>query len=108
MKRTDQAKINRAIRFLNQSYKIEINRIKTNSDSKHEKLKKKIAESLIKNGKSIITEAKFKKIGNKSGRADIFILDDSVIIEILDNETDKMFNKKKKYYPKLKIIKIRC
>jgi len=101
-----QSKINQSLRLLDQSYKIEINKIKLNSDSAHEKLKKKIAESLIKKGKSIITEAIFKSINGKFGRADIFNLSDCEIIEILDTESTERFNKKKSYYPKVKIIKI--
>ena len=103
-----QAKINRALRFLDPSYRIQINEIKVNSNSKHETLKKKIAESLIKNGKSIVTEARFKKIGNKSGRADIVILDDFICVEILDNESDERFESKKNYYPsQFQLIKLR-
>lgn len=108
MKRTEQAKINRVLRLLDNSYKIEINKIKVNSNSKHEKLKRKVAESLIKDGKQIITEAIFLPLNGRFGRCDILNLTDGEIIEIRSSETLERFESKKRYYPKLKIKYIRC
>jgi len=107
LKNTDQIKINRALRLLDSSFKLELNKIKKNSNNPHEMLKEKIAKELIKDGKTILTEVRFKKINGRSGRCDILNLSDGIIIEILDSEKEERFNSKLLYYPtNFKIIKI--
>ena len=70
----------------------------------HERKKFEICWWLLKNKYTFITEAIFEK----SGRADIFILDTGVAIEILHSETDKQFDAKLDKYPdEIKVHKIR-
>lgn len=104
---TIQTKRNNNLRLLDHAYKIYLNRVKTSTaNSKiHENMKKEVCEELRKHGKHFVTEARF--IGG--GIGDIFVLDDSRVIEILHTETNERFKKKLNYYPKsLSIEVVRC
>jgi len=69
----------------------------SNSESKkHIDKKKEICAELILQGKQFLTEAIFEN----GGRADILVLDDFEVIEILSSETERAFEQKKDYYPR--------
>jgi len=71
----------------------------------HFNTKKKIFEKLRSEGKHVITEAIFKT----GGRADIFVLDDFRVIEVVKTETEESIKNKHATYPAgLKIEVIRC
>lgn len=67
-----------------------------NEGRKHGEMKEEICKELRRQGKSFVTEAIFKK----GGRADVLVLDDFEVIEILDSESIEEFEVKKSYYPK--------
>ena len=93
----EQQKINKALRYLDMGYNVKQNVVKlnvTNSIS-HELAKCKKTYELIKEGKSVVTEAIFKG----GGRADIFCLNDFRVFEVLTSETEKEFLKKTAKYP---------
>lgn len=72
-------------------------RINTANSLEHEIAKLKICYDLIKDGKEVITEAIF----NNGSRADILILDNNKIIEILHSEKEMDCKKKSEKYPAL-------
>lgn len=95
---------NNTARKVEQASKIHRNCIRVNSNNtiEHEQLKFEICYWLKKNGKEFITEAKFS---DGSGIADILVLDDDIVIEVLHSETEERF--KTKNYPVSDIIKIK-
>lgn len=96
-------KLNEALRLVRISNrKINMIRFSKTETEEHKNKKIEICNNLVKEGKSFITEAIFIQ----GGRADIFILDDLTIIEILKSEKLENIENKKRYYPKLKIISI--
>jgi len=70
-------------------------RISVANSLEHEITKLKICYNLIKEGKEFITEAIF----DNGSRADILVLDDYKIIEILHTEKEKDCLEKAKKYP---------
>jgi len=80
-------------------------RINVNNSLRHEIAKLKICYNLIKEGKEIITEAIF----NNGTRADILVLDDWKIIEVLYSESEESCLEKASRYPdlfELEMIKV--
>ena len=70
-------------------------RIFPNNTESHERTKFEICLFLAKAGKEFITEAIFEK----GARADIVILDEGIVIEVLESETKEQFEEKVKKYP---------
>ena len=102
-------KRNDAIREIRHSNKVGSHRnsirISTANSIEHEIAKLKTCYNLIKEGKEIITEAIF----NNGSRADIVVLDDHKIIEILHSEKERDCIKKSEKYPalfELEMVKI--
>ena len=83
---------NRTVRLLDPNFRIDYNKFKTNihNSPKHEKLKKRILNLLVKQGYTIICEARFKQ----GGIADILLLHPSLAIEVLCTETMERFESK--------------
>lgn len=73
----------------------------TGNTDKHERAKFEVYNWLRRNGLEVITEAEFR---DKSGKADILILDFNVVVEILYSE--KVVEAKKKNYPVKEIVLI--
>ena len=71
-------------------------RLNTHNSILHEAIKSTICYEIQKEGKEYVTEAEFM---NKKGIADILILDDAQVIEILVSETLKAVQKKILKYP---------
>ena len=94
-------KRNDAMREIRHSNKIGSHRncirINTNNSIEHEITKLRICYDLIKSGKEVITEAIFAN----GARADIVVLDDYKIIEILHSESESGCLEKSKKYPDL-------
>ena len=90
-------KINKCYKLLNGSFNIKTNVIKVSVHNtiEHEMAKFLKAFELIKDGKTIITEAIFKN----GGRADILNLSDMQVFEILHSETREEALRKEAYYP---------
>jgi len=78
-------------------------RINVNNSFEHEVAKLRICYELIKEGKEIITEAIF----NNGTRADIVVLDDYKIIEVLYSESEEACLEKAKSYPILFELEMR-
>ena len=84
-----------------------VNRVRTgyNEGKNHIELKHQVCKNLASEGKAFVTEAIFKT----GYRADIVVLDDFKIIEIVSSEREKSLLNKAKNYPKgLKIEIKRC
>jgi len=96
-KKDEQKKINECYKLLNGSFNIKTNVIKVSVQNtvEHEMAKFLKAFELIKDGKTIITEAIFKN----GGRADILNLSDMQVFEILHSETREEALRKEEYYP---------
>lgn len=80
-------------------------RINVANSLEHELAKLKICYGLIKEGKEVITEAIF----NNGSRADILVLDDFKIIEVLYSEDEVACLEKSKKYPvlfELEMVKV--
>ena len=94
-------KRNDAMRTIRYSNKIGSHRnairISTANSLEHEITKLKICYNLMKEGKEFITEAIF----NNGSRADILVLDDYKIIEVLCSEDEGACLEKSKKYPEL-------
>ena len=94
-------KRNNAMREIRHSNKIGSHRncirINVNNSIEHEITKLRICYDLIKSGKEIITEAIFVN----GSRADIVVLDDYKIIEVLYSESEEACLEKAKKYPGL-------
>ena len=69
--------------------------IGANESLPHARKKFEICWDLVQQGKEFYTECKF----TSGGRADIFILDDSKVIEIVCSETEESLMDKAKKYP---------
>lgn len=79
-------------------------RIHHNTDQ-HEDTKYFITKFLVRAGHKVITEAIFED--PFSGRADIFVLDKNIIIEVLKSEKiEDCKEKVKKYPPHLQVITV--
>lgn len=77
-------------------------KINPHDSIEHELAKFKLCRELIKEGKTILVEARFE--GYK-GRCDILVLDTGTVYEILKSETLENLKKKvAKYPPELEII----
>ena len=82
-----------------------LNEIRTgaNESYHHQLAKKSLCQYFLAVGKNFITEAIFEK----GGRADIFLLDDLTVVELLCTESLENIEVKKKTYPTgLKFIAI--
>lgn len=92
-----QQKINNALKLLDNSFNIKFNVVKLNVNNtiQHELAKCKLTYQLIKSGKQVMTEAIFKS----GGRADIFVMEDYRVYEVLHSETEEEALKKNDYYP---------
>ena len=71
-------------------------RIGNNESSAHKDKKIEICEKLLRQGKSFVTEAIFVT----GGRADIFVLSDALVVEILCSEKESNIVNKRGLYPK--------
>jgi len=98
---------NDAMRTIRNSNKIGSHRncirINVANSLEHELAKLKICYGLIKEGKEVITEAIF----NNGSRADILVLDDYRIIEILCSEREIDCKRKSRKYPALFILEMK-
>jgi len=93
----NQAKINECLNLIRLgNRKINEIRVGNNESSLHRDRKIEICVDLLKQGKSFVTEAIFKD----GGRADIFVLDDFRVIEVVNSESDESIENKKIKYPK--------
>ena len=72
-------------------------RINVNNSIEHELAKLRICYELIRSGKEVFTEAIF----DNGSRADILVLDDFKIIEVLYSESETSCLKKAEKYPEL-------
>ena len=72
-------------------------RINVNNSFEHEITKLRICYDLIKSGKEVFTEAVFVN----GSRADILVLDDHKVIEVLCSENEKDCLEKANKYPDL-------
>ena len=72
-------------------------RINVNNSIEHEITKLRVCYDLIKSGKEVVTEAIFVN----GSRADIVVLDDYKIIEVLYSESEAACLEKAKKYPSL-------
>ena len=72
-------------------------RINVNNSFEHEITKLRICYDLIKSGKEVFTEAIF----DNGSRADILVLDDHKVIEVLCSEKEKDCLEKANKYPDL-------
>jgi len=85
--------------------KLNLLRFHSSESIEHINKKSEICKELEDSGKAFITEAIFKT----GERADILVLDDFEIIEVVRSETEESLAKKNSLYPKgLKIRVIRC
>ena len=103
-------KRNYAMREIRHSNKIGSHRncirINVNNSIEHEITKLRVCYDLIKSGKEVVTEAIF----NNGSRADIVILDNHKIIEVLYSESEAACLEKAKKYPdlfELEMVKIK-
>ncbi len=96
-----QRLINEAMRQVDRSYNVKPNVVKLNRKNglEHELAKTKLMFLTKQAGKTGYSEVIFKKVNGKSGRADHFIPEDSLIIEVLNTEKEKDAVKKEGYYP---------
>ena len=73
-----------------------------NNTDAHEDTKWEICKFLARAGREFITEAIFDSgeiYDRWGGRADIFVLDKGIVIEVLESETEEQFKEKVKKYP---------
>lgn len=86
------------LEMLDHAFKWDIDVIKISATNtfEHNMAVCKICIQLKKQGRKFITEAIFKG----GLRADVFLPEESLIIEVLHSETSKMFETKKKKYMK--------
>jgi hypothetical protein len=100
------AKRNECLRLVRMSNRrVNEIRIGNNESSAHRDKKLEVCTELLKQGKHFVTEAIFVN----GGRADILVLDDFRVIEILKSEKLESIEIKKELYPKglrVEIIKI--
>lgn len=101
-----QSKRNESLQLLQDS-NISINevRVSTGESFTHIWMKSEICKKLQAEGKQFVTEAIFKT----GGRADIFVLDDFLVIEIAKSEKPESIERKKALYPRgvqMQVIRI--
>jgi len=96
-KTTLQERRNQCIRLLRPGIKLNLwdPRFNVHNTEEHEIAKAKLLYRLKKEGKHAIAEAIFKN----GARADILILDDFRVIEVLKSETEVEALRKENYYP---------
>lgn len=100
-----QARIRESLGLLKPS-NIAINEVRTSygEGPEHREAKKTLCKYLQGKGLHFVTEAIFRT----GGRADIFVLENIEVIEILSSEKMESIEEKKKLYPEgIKIIPIR-
>jgi len=93
----------RLVRLSNR--RINIVRFGNNESSDHAKKKQKICKVLEEEGHYFMTEAIFKG----GGRADILVLDEFKVIEIVNSETLESIIRKKGLYPsglKMEVVRV--
>ena len=92
-----QERINQALRLLATQFRIEANtvRLNTHNTLEHELAKAKVAYEWKKDGYMVITEAIFKN----GSRADVFIPEKFLVIEVLASESEKEALIKTAKYP---------
>ena len=100
------AKRNECLRLVRMSNR-RVNKIRigNNESLEHRAKREEVCAKLLKSGKCFVTEAIFVN----GGRADILVLDDFRVIEILKSERIENIEIKKELYPKglrVEIIKI--
>ena len=71
-------------------------RFSSSEGKEHVAAKVMICEELVKMGKSFVTEAIF----TTGGRADVFVLDDWVAVEIASSESEESIEEKRTSYPR--------
>lgn len=105
MTSTNQVLENRTTRLLSQRYRIDKNEWKTSiaNSPKHEGLKKRIFNWLVKNGYNVVCEATFKT----GGRADLLVLNPALAIEVLVSETQERFDAKDYPVPTIAVREIK-
>ena len=100
------AKRNECLRLVRMSNRrVNEIRIGNNESSAHRDKKIEICTELLKSGKCFVTEAIFVN----GGRADILVLDDFRVVEIMSSEKEFSIYEKKKLYPvglRLEVIKV--
>jgi len=94
---TIQERRNQCSRLLKDGMRINLwdPRFNVHNEWKHEAAKCKLLYELKKEGKHAIGEAIFKN----GARADILVLDDFRVIEVLNSETKEEALRKEDYYP---------
>ena len=90
----DRNRSRRLVQVANRGRSNSIN-IGANESLEHAKKKFEICWELVQQEKEFYTECKFES----GGCADIFILDDCKVIEIVCSETDESLNNKVNKYP---------
>ena len=97
---------NDTARLFRQTSKIHRGCIRLNAGStwEHELAKIYKCRELLRQGKDFITEAEFE---GGQGRADIVCLDEGVVYEIVQTESEESIQDKRKRYP-LPIVVIKC
>ena len=101
-----QERINECLRLVRYGNR-KLNEIRYSNGESKEHINKKIelCENLKKSNKSFITEAIFVN----GMRADILVLDDFRVVEIVKTETNESILRKKELYPKgLRLEVVRC
>lgn len=85
--------------------KVNETRIGEGEGAAHASYKRIICDYLRAAGKQFVTEAIFVD----RGRADIFVLDDFEVIEIMSTESDENVERKKEFYPEgVKVVAVRA
>ena len=109
MNKLDLQKYRNQVRQLVQGLYIKVNTVNINPSNsiEHEIIKLKICYFLQKEGKQYITEAKVYRTNQATGRADIIVLDDRQIIEIMVSESLDELKFKIRKYPNIEIIAVR-
>jgi len=95
-------KRNQNLQKLEKAFKIHRNVVCFGLGESEEHLvqKARVCRVLLELGKHFVTEARFvKKIAGKSARADVYVLDDDVAIEVLASEEEDNLEFKNEYYP---------
>ena len=92
-----QQRRNECLRLLDNSFRIDINSVRINVHNclQHEVAKLILAYKEIKEGKQVVIEARFKG----GGIADILVIDDFRVLEVLYRESLKKATKKVTKYP---------
>ena len=99
MEKNRQRRINECLRLVDTSFKLVKDYVKPHikNTDRHELAKFKLSLDLMRQGKEIYTEVRFK--GGK-GRCDILVPEDFEVHEIIETEKESEAEKKRTYYPK--------